>query len=165
MANDIVKLPDRVRRYRVPAALLADSAEVLRRTGAGAREAVALWQGKASGPDSAEVTRLVVPKQVTGPLHFNVPLEERLRIADEASRIGELIVAQLHTHPREAFHSKADDELAIIKHLGAVSIVVPHFGLHWKGSLAEASVHMHLGRSRWRQLEPQEVVSLFEVTA
>ena len=38
-----------------------------------------------------------------------------------------MIAAQVHTHPREAFHSRADDTWAIVRHAGALSIVLPDF--------------------------------------
>jgi hypothetical protein len=163
MASQTLRLPDQVRRYRVSRELLARSSATLRTTGAGQREAVLLWRGRVLGPDSMEATAVVVPRQITGPRHFNVPLDERMRIADEASLMGELVVAQMHTHPSEAFHSRADDELAIIKHIGAISIVVPNFGMKWEGDLTDTSIHIHLGRCRWRELSGSEVAALFEV--
>ena len=43
-------------------------------------------------------------------------------------RSGRLkIVAQVHSHPGEAFHSEVDDEWAIVRHVGALSLVVPGF--------------------------------------
>jgi len=36
-----------------------------------------------------------------------------------------MVAAQVHSHPDEAFHSKGDDEWAIVRHEGALSIVVP----------------------------------------
>jgi hypothetical protein len=38
-----------------------------------------------------------------------------------------MLVAQMHTHPLEAFHSPADDRWAILRHLNAYSIVLPWF--------------------------------------
>lgn len=40
-----------------------------------------------------------------------------------------MIAAQVHSHPFEAFHSKADDAWAIVRHLDALSLVVPDFAL------------------------------------
>ena len=40
---------------------------------------------------------------------------------------GVYVAAQLHTHPFEAFHSEADDELALIRHKNALSFVFPNF--------------------------------------
>jgi hypothetical protein len=163
MAKVVRAVPQTLSRYQVPASVLMATVEALRRTGGGVKEAVALWQGRVLSDAVAAITNLHVPKQITGPLHFNVPLPERLRLLGEVSRAGEFILCQLHTHPREAFHSKVDDEMAITKHTGAVSIVVPDFGMNWTGSFSETSVHVHLGAGKWRQLFPPEVQTLFEV--
>jgi hypothetical protein len=40
-----------------------------------------------------------------------------------------MIAAQVHTHPNLAYHSTADDRWAIVRHVGALSLVVPHFAL------------------------------------
>jgi hypothetical protein len=163
MPKTVRAVPQTLSRYQVPASIMGTTVEALRRVGGGVKEAVVLWQGRVLSDAIALITKLHVPKQLTGPLHFNVPLPERLRILSDVSRDGEFILVQLHTHPREAFHSVADDTMAITKHTGAISIVVPNFGMQWTGNFRDTSVHRHLGASRWRQLVPAEVQSLFEV--
>jgi hypothetical protein len=39
------------------------------------------------------------------------------------------IVAQIHTHPGRAFHSEVDAEWAIVRHVGALSLVLPRFAV------------------------------------
>ena len=164
MANSFDHAPPTVRRYRLPAAVLNDTIRVLREVGQGIKEAVVLWQGRVEDAETAAVTRVIVPRQETGPLHFNVPLRERLRILAEVSSADEFILIQVHTHPRQAFHSEADDRLAITKHTGAISIVVPDFGMLWDGNLLKTSVNRCQGGDRWRELTLTEIADLFEVT-
>src|SRR5579859_2561061 len=116
MAETFSAVPQTLSRYRLPRALLADTAHTLRDLSAGWRESVVLWPGRVETETEAVITRLLVPEQATGPLHFNVPLKERLRILSEVTKRGEFVLVQLHTHPMEAFHSEADDALAITKH-------------------------------------------------
>jgi hypothetical protein len=130
---------------------------------AGWQEAVILWQGRILSENLAEITQFVLPLQDTGPLHFSVCLAERLRLLDVVSASEEFILVQLHTHPREAFHSPADDRLAIPKHTGAISIVVPDFGMFWRGDFLETSVNRHEGGGHWRELGKDEVSQLLEV--
>jgi hypothetical protein len=40
-----------------------------------------------------------------------------------------MVAAQVHTHPKLAFHSAADDKWAIVRHVGALSLVLPYFSL------------------------------------
>ncbi len=156
--------PATVVRYRVPSGVLAASAEALRRLSNGRIESIVLWQGRVQSERHAEVREIVVPKQIAGRLHFNVPLDERMRLIDVVSAAGDIILAQLHTHPNEAFHSAADDQLAIPQHVGGISIVIPNFARDWDGDLRATSVHRHLGQARWQQLSPKSVRRLFEVT-
>ncbi len=155
--------PATVVHYRVPRAIVAASAETLRRLSNDRIEAVVLWQGRVRSKGTAEVRELVVPHQLAGALHFDVPLEERMRLIDVVTAAGDIILAQLHTHPREAFHSAADDRLAIPQHVGGMSIVVADFGRHWDGDLGAASVHRHLGGARWEELSPGVARRLFEI--
>jgi len=157
------RVPPSIARYEVPRVLLDETVLALRARSAGWREAVALWQGRVLSASTAAVTKLIVPKQSAGPLHFDVPLDERFRILREVSAAAEFILIQLHTHPREAFHSPADDRLAVIKHVGAVSIVVPDFARGWSGNFGECSVNMSLGGGRWREMERTEADSLLRV--
>jgi hypothetical protein len=39
----------------------------------------------------------------------------------------EIVAGQIHAHPAGAYHSPADDQLAMIKLPGGLSVVVPHF--------------------------------------
>jgi hypothetical protein len=165
MAETFSYVPETVSRYRVPQAIIRATAEALRNESAGVRESVALWQGRVLSETLAEVTKLQVPRQITGPLHFNVPLDERLRLVREVSKENEFILVQLHTHPREAFHSDVDDRLAITKHTGAISIVVADFGRRWNGELLQTSVNRNLGGGKWIELPPGEVAELFEVVS
>jgi hypothetical protein len=156
-------VPPSIIKYKVPLPILQATADALRRVGEGRKEAVALWQGKILSDTEAQVSKLLIPRQITGPRHFNIPMDERLRIMDEINKVVEFILIQLHTHPKEAFHSEADDRYAVTKHLHAISIVVPDFGMRWAGNLAHASVHLNLGRGVWQTLATGDVARLFEI--
>lgn len=163
MAERFTYVPPTLQRYRTPSDLLADTADTLRSVSAGQREAVALWQGRVLDVSLAEFTKLHVPRQVAGPLHFNVPLAERLSLLAAIAAEGEFILAQVHTHPERAFHSDADDRLAITKHLGAISIVVPYFAAGWTGDLSATAIFTCVGGDCWRELSTAEVRAIFEV--
>jgi hypothetical protein len=163
MAENFTSIPQTLSRYRIPAAILHATTQALRERSGGVRESVALWQGRVLSEEVAEITKLHVPKQLTGPLHFNVPLDERLRLVRVVSKEDEFILVQLHTHPRQAFHSDVDDRLAITKHTGAISIVVADFGVRWNGDLLQTSVNRNLGAGKWVELPPGEVSRLFEI--
>ena len=104
-----------------------------------------------------------MPQQIASPLHFKVPLDERVRIIRELGNSDQKVLAQLHTHPRRAFHSSADDRLALPRHIGAISIVIAEFAADWDGDLQKASVNCHLGEGVWSELSPESVSKLFEI--
>lgn len=164
MADGFRAVPPTLARYRVRRALLGATAQTLRELSRDAIEAVVLWQGRVVSEVAAEATELVVPEQRAGRLHFDVPLDERLRLVERVTARGEFILVQVHTHPAEAFHSAADDRLAIPRHLGALSIVVPYFARAWDGDLRATSVHRHAGAGVWEELPLGVVATLFEVT-
>ena len=154
-------LPETV-RYVIPGAILKASAETLRSLSNGVRESVVLWVGTERS-DGALVQRLLVPHQLVSAKHFEVSLEERVRIIRELGDSGEKVLAQLHTHPRRAFHSCADGRLALPRHTGAISIVVPDFAAAWDGDLKRTSVNCHLGKGVWSELTPKAVSELFDI--
>ena len=97
----------------------------LRAQGRHKAEGVVLWRGTFEPP---HITAVIVPEQETSMGRFRVPLAERQRIARELAGTGEMIVAQVHSHPHDAFHSPIDDEEAIPRRVGAYSLVIPDFG-------------------------------------
>ena len=149
-------------KYVVPSSILKVSADTLRSLSRGVRESVVLWIG-IERASMAFVQRMVVPQQLASAKHFKVPLDERIRIIRELGDSGEKVLAQLHTHPGRAFHSCADDRLALPRHTGAISIVVGDFATDWVGDLQKASVNCHLGKGVWNELSSEAVSELFEV--
>ena len=149
-------------RYVVPRDVVAESVETLQSLSDGCRESVVLWTGTHRA-EEALVQHIMVPKQCASAIHFNVPLEERLRIIQQLASNGEKLLVQLHTHPNKAFHSLADDRLALPRHIGAISIVIPNFAEKWTGDLQQVSVNRHLGESVWEELSQETISMLFEV--
>ena len=149
-------------KYVVPSSILKVSADALRSLSGGVRESVVLWIGTERA-GKAFVQRMVVPQQLASAKHFEVPLDARIRIIREIGNSGEKVLAQLHTHPGRAFHSCADDRLALPRHTGAISIVIADFATNWHGDLQQASVNCHLGEGVWSELSSEAVSKLFEV--
>ena len=148
---------------RVERSLVRASALMLRELSDDRMEAVLLWAGVRHGA-FASVRRIVVPEFTSTSVHFEVSLEERIALSSALAAEGEMVLAQLHTHPGPAFHSRADDRFALPRHTDAVSIVVPDFAADWNGDLEDVSVNMHRGAGNWRELASWEVSSVIEVT-
>ncbi len=89
------------------------------------REKMILWFGRRT--DEIKIEKIFAPLQRS--TAFSLTIDE-IGVADvirEIKETGCITAAQIHTHPHEAFHSHADDALAILSHEGALSLVLPEF--------------------------------------
>lgn len=100
-------------------------------------------------------TRLVIPTQHArrdsrGGVNVEVGRQGQMELV-RALGPADLYVARIHSHPGEAFHSAADDANPVITFDGAISIVVPYFGLGLRRGLSACAVFRH-ERGRWIEL-------------
>lgn len=107
---------------------LDQTIDVLRAGGAVGEEQVVLWLAPLSAVRPPyPIVEVYRPNQITDVDYFKLP-RESLRALMAHLRAKRLkIVAQVHSHPGQAFHSEADDEWAIVRHEGALSLVLPRF--------------------------------------
>lgn len=110
----------------IPTAVVDDTLAYLRHAGDRKSEGVVLWLGR-RGPSGITVTEAYVPEQEAACDYFRIPPRAMAALLTHLGDTGTFITAQVHSHPREAFHSEADNTWAIVRHLGALSFVVPHF--------------------------------------
>lgn len=135
----------------LPARLLADAQVFFEERGARGHEGTAMIKSGPRGP------ALVVPQQrpwrsVGGGVSVEVTRAGQIELA-VALEPDELYVARIHSHPAEAFHSPADDANPVLTHEGALSIVVPFFGLGLRLGLDACAV-LRREAGRWRSLPP-----------
>jgi proteasome lid subunit RPN8/RPN11 len=106
--------------------IIADTLAELTRHGKGRKEVVVLWLAQKVG-GQAIVQRVYMPLQESGRAFFHIPPQGMQRLFDELRPSRLMVAAQVHTHPQEAFHSPADDNWAVLRHVGALSLVLPYF--------------------------------------
>lgn len=111
----------------LPIPILADTLARLRDGGRLRHERAALWLASALPGGTGSVREVYEPQQETAKDYFHLPPEslQALMARLRASRLK--VAAQIHTHPGEAFHSDADAKWAIVRHVGALSLVLPRF--------------------------------------
>lgn len=107
--------------------VLLDTFTVLRRGGLRGEERVALWLASAAPRSPAPIVEIYEPAQVADVDYFHIPPSSMRSLMDHLRLTRRRVVAQIHTHPGRAFHSEADAEWAIIRHVGALSLVLPYF--------------------------------------
>jgi hypothetical protein len=106
---------------------IEDTLTHLQAAGRKGTECVVLWFAEEKADGSKVVRQVYRPEQFARADVFRILPAEMRRILGLISRQGFMIAAQVHSHPFEAFHSRADDDWAIVRHKGALSLVVPNF--------------------------------------
>ena len=109
--------------------VLQTTIAVLRRGGERGEERVALWLATAAPSKPASIVEVYEPDQVAEVDYFRLPPVSMRSLMDHLRSTRRRIVAQIHTHPGPAFHSEVDAEWAIVRHIGALSLVLPRFAV------------------------------------
>ena len=90
---------------------------------------------------------------------FEFPAASMAALERKLIRERYMVAAQVHSHPREAFHSIADDRGAVIRHGGALSLVVPDFGLRTTSDsfFTDTKVYRLSMENRWIEIGELEL--------
>lgn len=108
--------------------IIRTSLQLLQEAGNENRERVLLWLA-ARDPHELIVREVFQPQQESESDYFWITRESMLQLHTYLRNRSLMVAAQVHSHPFKAFHSAADDKWAIIRHVGALSIVLPYFAL------------------------------------
>lgn len=154
-----------VASVRVPRELALKTHDHLRLIGQQNSEGFALWAGTLHG-SICTVTHVRIPEQA------GVRTEDGALVMvgnDELHRLnvwlyeeGLTLIAQLHSHPTDAYHSETDDALPIVTTVGGLSLVVPFFARN-PFSLAEYAVYRLIPDGDWSELSVDEVNELIVI--
>jgi hypothetical protein len=99
------------------------------------------------------------PAQVAGADIFRIPPPAMREIIGIIAKHGWMIAAQVHSHPKEAFHSLADDTWAIVRHENALSLVLPYFAAKttWTSFQQDQKAFRLAADNRWHEVAPREM--------
>lgn len=147
--------------WKIPKQLLEETQSAFQR---GQHEIFAIWTAtrlETESEGTAEITRCVVPQQEPGVSQHGVWVhiagQELQRIQLDNFRRRERSVVQLHTHPgADVRMSKLDREWEVVRHVGALSIIVPHYCRHGLGSFHGVNVYER-EEDDWRLWSANEV--------
>jgi hypothetical protein len=146
---------------------LADQAQAhLRAAGRDGNEGFALWIGRRQSRHFL-VDETLIPEQRglrfdTG-VCVTVGSEELFRINKYLYASGRQLVAQLHSHPTDAYHSETDDTYPIATTAGAFSLVIPDFAVR-PFSLEECAVYRLVPRDGWLEFPTPAVHRVITLT-
>jgi len=122
-----------VREFRVATTVVANTERALTEAGRRGYERFVLWSGTIVD-DVAQVRSAHVPRQTSyktrDGLLVRVPGDALHELNVWLFDNSETLVAQVHAHPTDAYHSDTDDTYPIVTAVGGLSIVVPDFARH-----------------------------------
>jgi proteasome lid subunit RPN8/RPN11 len=140
-----------------PDAFVESTLNFLKEAGLRRQECVVLWLGKRSST-TINIQHCYRPIQRARADQFHIPPEGMAALQAKMRADRLMVAAQVHSHPNEAFHSKADDDWAIVRHEGALSLVVPRFASDTSAVnfFQETKVYRFSNRAKWDEvLRPQ----------
>jgi proteasome lid subunit RPN8/RPN11 len=111
---------------KCPRPVIEQTLSVLRAGGARDCEALVLWLARRT-PGVIDVVEAYEPPYKASVDYFRIHPNGMRSIMSRLRTDRLHICAQVHSHPGKAFHSTADDRWAIVRHQGALSLVVPDF--------------------------------------
>jgi hypothetical protein len=119
-----------IRQFLIPRAVAEASLEVIHDAARHKDEAFVAWAGVVEG-EALRFRRAIVPRQTAHKtpqgLLVTIDGQSLFDLGRKCHAHGELLAGQIHGHPDSAYHSHADDDLAIVTIAGGISIVVPDF--------------------------------------
>lgn len=151
-----------IETFFVPGNVVADTERSLRGAGRDGYELFVLWSGTREG-SSFNVRAAHVPRQTSyrsrRGLYVRVEGDALHKLNTWLFDNGQVLGAQVHAHPTDAYHSDTDDAFPIVTTLGGLSLVVPDF---CRAGLFPKSAAFRLSLNGWSE-DPRPVTKLIEV--
>ena len=142
-----------VRKFQIKASAIRETEEAIRSAGQDGYESFVLWSGTREG-DTFTVAMVHIPTQTSYKLNaglcVRVDGSELHRLNVWLYEAQQVIGVQIHSHPRDAYHSETDDTYPIATLAGSLSIVLPFFGRDGWDSRGIAAYR--LGQDGWGEL-------------
>lgn len=130
---------------------------------AGRHEVFVLWTAPLKSAEKiCSIKRHIVPIQrpgtsTWGGVYVHIEGSELSRIQFDNYDKSERCVVQLHTHPsKNVLMSALDREWEVVKHVGALSIIVPNYGINGLHNFSGVAVYEREVND-WRLLSNNEV--------
>lgn len=145
-------------KHTIAASVLREVGAFMEERGSLGFEASAMLAGTTDG----HIARAAIPDQIghRSPLGVAVEVTDRGKLELAAAlALDELWLARIHSHPDLAFHSDTDDRNPGLTAEGALSIVVPFFGLGLRRGLDACAVFVLTG-GRWTAVAPSDVLEV-----
>ncbi|MET4214221.1 hypothetical protein [Bradyrhizobium sp. LA2.1] len=146
----------RLAKLLATADVLDDLMAALIRSQRQRHEGIVYLLGRTDG-DVTLAVAVFAPEALTTSGSFHVPTRSMVSCMQTAARFELQVVAQVHTHPGQAYHSDGDVEGAKIRYPGYVSLVLPEYGQHLP-SLAGAAAYLWQKPYGWIELSDDDII-------
>jgi hypothetical protein len=151
----------------VPRSAVAKMHAFLAEAGRAGLEGFTGWAGVQNGT-KFNVTQAVIPRQkghrTAHGLYVLIDSDELFLLNRWLYENQLTLIAQIHTHPTEAYHSSLDDEIPIATTQGCFSIVVPDFARD-PFCLEECAVYRLSPDNSWDEVPTDRVVNLIRIVS
>ena len=157
--------PDRFSRLLICNEVIKAIEEHIRETGRHLCEEAAFLAGYVTFGSVGVVTTAILPYTYSSAGSCTLPLDVTAGCFKATKETGQVILAQVHSHPGRSWHSTIDDDWAVCDCPGFFSIVVPcygRFGLNRLFAGGAAIYELTDGRE-WRRLPLKEIRSRFQL--
>jgi hypothetical protein len=160
--SDKIK-PDQISSLMIPRGLFEATWNYLQTRGREDLEGVAYWTGDAT-PTQGLVAHVLYPDAYAeeSAIHIEVAPGTVMKLAERIHDLDEFLLARIHSHPGEAFHSPTDDHGCLSGRVGMLSVVIPDFA-RGMPTLSTAVAYERTTDGRWRELGTDELSRRFEV--
>jgi hypothetical protein len=155
-------------RLIVSRRLAERSQEMLRAPGERGFEALVVWAGRWRDFELGifDVELVIMPVQrgvrTEGGVAVVIDGDALFEMNVLLNAHGQRLVAQLHSHPDEAYHSETDDRYSVVTARGGLSLVVPNFAFGPFDLDSCALYRLEIGAA-WVEVPPQEAALLIDI--
>jgi hypothetical protein len=154
-----------VTEFVVPLDLLGSTLKVLAEAGTKGHEAFMAWGGTLDEDHhqfrfGSAIRPTQTPVTTPNGLLVIVDGDALFELNRAMYARGEILGAQVHAHPTEAYHSDTDDCLPIATMVGALSLVVHDFAQHGLHQANRWAWYRLQNARRWVQLDDSTTISV-----
>lgn len=143
----------------IPQRVIDGGRDILRAAGRAHLEGMVLWAGRQDG-QTFHVTDLIVPRQkglrTKDGVCVVVDGDELHRLNIHLFETDLRLIAQIHSHPTEAYHSETDDRYAVATTIGSFSLVVPDFAIR-PFTLTECAIYRLKASGEWSPVDETQL--------
>jgi hypothetical protein len=153
-----------VERFRIGSDALDTTIDWLREVGETGNEGFVLWSGHHDG-STFTIRRALWPRQrpqqTEHGLLVYVPGDALAEVNAFCYEHDEIVGAQVHTHPTDAFHSDTDDHFPLVTLLGSLSVVIPNFARADRADATGWAYYRLVGPATWDKTD-EHVLEVIE---